>query len=113
MPAHSINAVTLKKLLEEKKVLLIDVRRADEHAEMSIAGSLLIPMDTISQDKINNPNKLQIVIHCQSGRRSALACNKLLEFNPDLELYNLEGGIEAWEEKGYEVVKAQQVRPSF
>lgn len=45
----------------------------------------------------------KLVVHYQSGTRSTKAAEKLLKENPELEIYNLEGGIAAWHEAGYEI----------
>jgi len=38
--------------------------------------------------------------------RGKTACEKLLNENPKLDIYNLEGGIAAWEKAGLEIEKA-------
>jgi rhodanese-related sulfurtransferase len=40
------------------------------------------------------------VVHCLKGSRGASACEKLLRQDPNLEIYNLEGGIDAWSAAG-------------
>ena len=98
----TIKVNDLKKKLDNNEVLLIDVREHHEHQACSIEGAHLIPLGEISLDKL--PSKsLPIVIHCGSGKRSAEACNKLLEKDPGLELYSLEGGIKAWKDAGFSV----------
>ncbi len=42
-------------------------------------------------------------MHCQSGKRSAEACKKLLIQEPTLDVYSLEGGIIAWKKAGFNV----------
>ncbi len=95
---NSIDSKTLKQWLTNKEVFLIDVREKNEFDEQSIDGSYLIPLSTISLDKIleKNIDNKKIVIHCRLGVRSITACQKLIKENPDLELWNLEGGITSW-----------------
>ena len=62
-----------------ENALLLDVRTEAEFAERSIPGSILIPHDRIEKDaesKIPDKNT-PIVVFCRSGRRSAIAKNKL------------------------------------
>lgn len=94
----------LKKLIDTDEVLLIDVREPAEYKEECIEGACLIPLGEISLEKLTTESR-PIVIHCRSGRRSAEACEKLLEQNPNLDVYNLEGGIVAWKELGFFVKK--------
>lgn len=102
----TIKADDLKKKLDNNEVLLIDVREQHEYKSASIPGSQLIPLGEISLDKL--PSKsLPIVIHCGSGKRSAEACIRLLEKNPGLELYSLEGGIKAWKDAGFSVQSSE------
>ena len=98
----SIKVTDLKKKLETGEALLVDVREPSEYAAEHIEGSCHIPLGEISLDKL--PKKSgAIVIHCKSGMRSSTACQKLLNLDPNLELYTLEGGIMAWKDAGYTV----------
>ncbi|CAM4466870.1 MAG: Inner membrane protein YgaP [Legionellaceae bacterium] len=98
-----ISALELKEHLKKETALLIDVREPYEHFAESIIGAKLIPLSEISCDKLplhNGP----IIIHCKLGKRSIDACHKLKQENPSLDLYSLEGGINAWKAMGFEVV---------
>ncbi len=95
----TITPTELKKQLEQNKVLLIDVREPAEHKSECIDGACLIPLAEISCEKLPSKSR-PIVIHCRSGKRSEAACKKLLAQDPNLEIYNLEGGIMAWKESG-------------
>ena len=44
------------------------------------------------------------LVHCAAGGRSARACQKLAKMNFS-ELYNLEGGLGAWQRAGKPVEK--------
>jgi len=100
-----IKSKDLKKLLESGDVLLIDVRNPEEYEKKCIDGSCLIPLSEISAENIPATTK-KIVINCGIGKRSEMACNKILSENPNLEVYSLEGGIDAWQKEGFEVKKS-------
>ena len=90
----------LKERLEAGGIFLVDVREPEEHAQMSIPGAHLMPLATFSYEQL--PEKFStIVIHCHSGKRSAMACERLLADHPNLDVYNVEGGILAWKAAGY------------
>lgn len=97
MTIKTISASTLRKWLEDEKVILIDVREPSEHARQNIARAHLIPLASITTEKLATDwIGKKIVIHCQAGVRSKQACQKLDNENPKLDLYTLEGGINAW-----------------
>ena len=98
----SIDAKTLKAWLDKKEAVLVDVRELDEHEKMYIPGATLIPLGTIQKEMLLDYGTKKLVIHCQKGMRGCTACEKLLLDDPSLEVYNLEGGISAWEAAGYE-----------
>ncbi len=97
-----ISAAQLKQLLDQDKAILVDVRQPGEHATECIEGACLIPLDILDLEKLPKENKT-IVVHCKSGRRSENACKKLLEANPNLDIYTLAGGIEGWKQAGLKV----------
>ena len=106
MPAQNINVEELKALIAKNEVCLIDVREPHEYAAENIAAATLIPLAEVSLKKLPKFDGKKLVIHCRSGKRSLTVCEKLLEENPELEVYNLEGGIIAWSLLGGEVVKS-------
>lgn len=104
---NQITITNLKSKLGKGKVTLIDVREMAEHHSEKIPGSIHIPLGKIDIAQLPN-SKGEIIFHCQSGRRSMEACKKILEKNPNLKIYSLEGGIAAWKEAGHEIEKGQR-----
>ncbi len=96
----NIDAKTLKKWLENNEAIVVDVREPAEHEAKKIAGSHLIPLGNICKNLLPKCENKKIVLHCQGGRRSANACQKLLAEDSNLEIYNLEGGISSWAASG-------------
>lgn len=103
MAINSVDAATVKKWLDNNEAIVIDVREPDEHKECNIPDATLIPLADISANKLPLCPGKKIVIHCKLGGRSEQACQKLLENDPELELYSLKGGIVSWTELGYPV----------
>ncbi len=98
-----------KQWLESKEACIIDVREHSEHQHQSIKGSCLIPIGQISEDKIPHEFRdKKIILHCQRGGRSSRACTQLLSENPALDIYNLEGGILGWSERGLETSRPHE-----
>jgi rhodanese-related sulfurtransferase len=103
MIIKSVNAETLKRWMDNNEAILIDVREPVEHSEEKIMGASLIPLAIVTKTKLPENAGKKIVIHCRSGKRSAMACEKLLIEDAALDLYNLEGGILAWRQAGLPV----------
>ena len=87
-----LKEITSEELLNKlPKVQLIDIREPYEYEEGNIKGSINIPMGSFLEklDKLNKTK--QIVIYCNTGRRS-----KPVVYMPHklhgYTLYNLEGG---------------------
>jgi molybdopterin/thiamine biosynthesis adenylyltransferase/rhodanese-related sulfurtransferase len=92
-----IDVSALKKWMAEgEDFQLIDVREPYEYEVANIGGEL-IPLGEVLQhaDRIDRNKK--VVIHCRVGGRSAEAIEQLERQFGFTNLYNLKGGIEAWE----------------
>jgi rhodanese-related sulfurtransferase len=102
----NVNAEQFDKLRADKKNVVLDVRTPEEYAEGHIPGAVNIDFNSEDFDKQVaklDKNKTYLV-HCASGGRSARACGKMDKLNFE-HLYNLEGGIGAWEKAGKPVEK--------
>ena len=89
-----LGPVELKKMLDEGKVELFDVRPDKERAVASIAQAR--SLDAEGQRYLFGLAKdTPIALHCHHGTRSRGAAEELLR-EGFTHVYNLEGGIEAW-----------------
>ncbi len=84
-------------------VTVLDVREPAEWEEAHISGAKHVPRGLLEYQAAEQlPDKeARIVIHCASGGRSALAARSLKEMGYT-NLANMDGGINAWKERGYE-----------
>jgi rhodanese-related sulfurtransferase len=98
---QSITVEELKSRLDNgEKLHIIDVREPHEYEEYNI-GAKLIPLgqiQTMQVDEIENLKEEELIIHCRSGKRSAMAC-QILETMGFTNTKNLEGGMLDWKEK--------------
>jgi molybdopterin/thiamine biosynthesis adenylyltransferase/rhodanese-related sulfurtransferase len=95
----AISARELKRRLDAREPLqLIDVREIFEHEIARIDGAKLIPLMELAERTDELQRGLPIVIHCHSGQRSAQAV-RLLRHLGFPNVYNLEGGIDAWSDE--------------
>lgn len=97
-----VSADELAVLLERDAVCLIDVREAWEREVATIPGALAVPLaDILAKGAAALPpaaHGREVVLHCQSGVRSARALAALRGHYADREegLRHLDGGIDAW-----------------
>src|SRR5436309_5354184 len=74
---------------------LIDVREPFEFEIARIDGAKLLPLGEIPERAEDLHRERTFIVHCHSGRRSAEAVRLLKQRGFD-NVYNLEGGIDAW-----------------
>jgi rhodanese-related sulfurtransferase len=95
---HLLEVDELRKMIQKNEVCIIDVREESEYLQSKIDGSTLIPLGSLTLDKVlnANPENKKLVMQCKSGGRSLNACKILIEADEEIEVYNLEGGITSW-----------------
>ena len=101
------NVNELKEWIDNNKdIVLVDCREKDEWDEGHIEQAKFIPLsDFRNQYESELKDKdAKIVLQCRSGKRSLQACQILMQEGFS-DLLNLEGGILAWKEQDYPVVK--------
>jgi len=94
MSAHELK----QKMDAREPFELIDVRETYEYEIARIDGARLIPLGEIAERADELRRDRPIVFHCHSGRRSAEAV-RLLQQRGFGNIYNLEGGIDAWSDQ--------------
>lgn len=104
MDSKEIDATTARHWLDSGEAILIDVREPAEHATIKIIGAHSHPLHSLNQSSIPETHK-KIIIHCQKGKRGEKACQKMISTGTNCDLYNLTGGIEAWQQAGLPVEK--------
>ena len=82
------------KLIDENKVIVIDVREKEERNDNVLEGSIHIPIsELVKSIREIVPNRNQaILVYCATGSRSIFACHILVDFGYT-KVYNLQGGI--------------------
>lgn len=78
--------------------LLVDVREDKEYAEGHVPGSIHIPLSSFRHraEELEKHREKPIIVGCRSGNRSAQAAGNLRKLGFG-EVYNLRGGILAWQ----------------
>jgi phage shock protein E len=115
-PADSVQNVTAAEagqLIQTNKtnggnLVILDVRSPAEFAPEHIEGAANVCLecgDTFAQDIQSLDKNAEYLVYCHSGRRSAMASNTMAQAG-FTTVYNMTGGILAWEGAGYPVVGA-------
>lgn len=98
-----IDTEEFSSYIGKEGVQIVDVRGESEYKNGHVKGADNIFVGTLEKnlDKIDK-NK-EVIIHCQSGDRSAIAQSLLAKHG--IEVKNYSAGMKEWGEKGNEVVK--------
>jgi molybdopterin/thiamine biosynthesis adenylyltransferase/rhodanese-related sulfurtransferase len=92
----SVSVSELKRKMDAREsITLLDVREPWEFEIAQIAGARLIPLGELEERLTEVPREGMLVVQCHSGMRSEHGARLLLQAGFE-NVYNLEGGIEAW-----------------
>lgn len=91
-----------REKMEKGEVHVIDVREPHEYSAGHLPAARLIPVNSVPARHGELPADKALLFVCAKGQRSALACEFAAAFG-FRELFNLEGGTDAWREKGLPV----------
>ena len=101
---QNINVQELNQwIAENKNIVLLDVRTQEEYDHNGrVKNTKLIPLDQLGNrlDELNPQDT--IVCICRSGNRSGFACGTLQRAG-FANVYNLTGGMIAWQRAGYDM----------
>ncbi len=94
----------LQAMLAEKDFLLVNVHIP--YAGEIPQTDLFVPFDQIegSLDQFPQSKDAKIVVYCRSGGMSAIAARALVQAGYT-NVYNLDGGFNAWQAAGFELIK--------
>lgn len=90
-----ITAAALAELLQQEPPFVLDVRSEKEYAIVHLQGSSNVPLTHLRERLQEIPADRPVVVHCEGGYRSAIACSILLQAGRT-NVSDLVGGIKAW-----------------
>lgn len=94
----------IMELIQSKKdLLIIDVRSPQELREGKIENSTLIPFWDIMKGNYSIPQDRPLLLICAVGGRS-YAAMQILAKKGYKEIYNLQGGIDAWKKENLPLI---------
>ncbi|WP_232819570.1 rhodanese-like domain-containing protein [Exiguobacterium sp. TNDT2] len=93
-----IDVETLQNRLENEEITLLDVREVEEYEGGHIGGAVNAPLSSLNETELPYPKDEPIYVICRSGNRSAQAA-QLLNERGYTEIYDVSGGMIAWEQQ--------------
>lgn len=105
--AFTLGPVELKKMLEDKKVKLIDVRRKEDYDEGHIPEAKSMPKEELKGRLTELSNEDIYVIYCYNQQCHLGAAAALVLAKNGYPVMELDGGFEVWSKDfGFESVKS-------
>lgn len=91
------NSISMPDFEEKKKneaINVVDVREKDEWEKGHLKDAIHVPLSDFDKEKEKLNKSEEYFIICHSGRRSAIACERLSE--EGYKVTNVTGGMSAW-----------------
>ncbi|HSG18980.1 MAG TPA: rhodanese-like domain-containing protein [Anaerolineae bacterium] len=100
--APEVDVHTVAEVKDRDDVYVLDVREQWEYDEGHIPGVTLLPIGEVPARLDEIPTDKEVIVTCRSGNRSSQVTDYLRQNGFD-NVHNMQGGILAWEQAGYEV----------
>lgn len=93
-------------LMNDDSTVVVDVREPNEYTEGHIEGSRNIPLAKLDEraHELEDYKQNTLIVTCQSGTRSALACKKLAALG-FAQVFEMRGGMLSWGDQKLPVSK--------
>jgi rhodanese-related sulfurtransferase len=94
----SVEPSSATVMINQRDAAVIDVRPAADYAKGHIINAINVPMNGFKKQmaSLARHKSGPVIVNCRSGSQSQAACH-LLRKEGFAEVYNLKGGIMAWE----------------
>jgi rhodanese-related sulfurtransferase len=101
-----VDSAAALQLINHKNAVVLDVRAPSEYAAGHVLNSRLIPLGKLKErmGELEKYKDRPIVVVCRSGNRSGTACF-LMGKQGFAQVYNLTGGVQAWEKNNLPLEK--------
>lgn len=100
----SVDTLGATRLINDTQAVVVDVRAAGEFEAGHLPGARHIALAEITNRLAELPQDRPIIVCCNSGMTSAKAAAALRKAGRQ-EVFNLDGGLNAWRQAGLPVVK--------
>jgi len=95
---NNIDSIKAIELINNKEAIIIDIRSMADYNKGHILNAINIPANSLKTqlNLIQKYKNKPLIVVCRSGAQSSMACKQLHESDFS-EVYNLRGGLLAWE----------------
>ncbi len=106
MDKSSISPVRATELINREDAVVVDVRPMNEFSEGHILHAINIPMNSFKNQlgQLEKYRERPVIVVCRSGAQSSGACKQLRK-NGFGKVYNLRGGVMAWQSANLPVTR--------
>lgn len=94
-----VDAAEARRLQQEERAVLLDVREPAEWRAGHAKGARHVPLGKLAVAMKDLPRDVPVVVVCASGARSAMAARRLGAAG-FTRVHNLRGGMAAWRRAG-------------
>ncbi len=101
-PFRRIQPDEARALIESGQATVVDVREPWEYAKDHITDAQLVPLAKIISAPAQHVTTDNVIFVCEVGQRSGVAAEVAASLGME-HLYNLEGGMTAWRQRGFPV----------
>ena len=104
--AHQLSIFQATQLINQGKAAILDVRDSYDFAAGHMRDARNIPAKELPQrlGELEKAKSKAIIVVCSSGKQSVKAAAELKKAGFS-EVYNLEGGVTAWQAQGLPITK--------
>ncbi len=97
----TVDPMAAVQLINHSDAVILDVREQNEVNDGRVIDSVHIPLGALKSrmGELESYKQKPIIVGCRSGHRSSVACGQLRKQGYET-VYNLKGGILAWQNAG-------------
>ncbi len=93
-----------------EELILVDVRNATDFDAAHIKGAISLPLANLTNSTAALNKSVKVVVYSEDGANSSIATGILIEQGFE-RVYNVVGGMNAWNESGYPMVSTAEENP--
>lgn len=100
-PGSKISHLDATKMINKGKITILDIRELSEFRSGHLRNAIHVPLADLPNrlPKLEKFKSQPVIVVCKNGTRASSAVSQLKSAGFK-EVYNLEGGIDAWQQKG-------------
>lgn len=100
----SVDTLGATRLINDTQAIVLDVRASGEFETGHLPGARNIALAELERRMTELPEGRPVIVCCNSGMSSAKAAAALRKSGRQ-EVFNLDGGLNAWRQAGLPIVK--------